>query len=62
MLVPPGLLVAGSVLVMKSATLALLAAALWFVLSAVVCGMVLRSATPLFERRRENLLLVATGR
>jgi hypothetical protein len=62
LMVPPGLLTAGALLVAKSIPLTLAAAGLWLGLSAGVSALILRSLVGVYERRRENLLLVAAGR
>jgi hypothetical protein len=62
LLVPPGVVLAVTLLLLKSVLLTLLAAVLWFAISVAVGVVLLRRLVGLFERRRENLLLVATGR
>ena len=61
LLVPPALLMAGTLLVAKSVLLTALAAAVWFGISLAICTLSMRGLVNLYERRRENLLLVATG-
>ncbi len=61
LLVPPGLLMAATLLVAKSALLTAVAALVWFGVSLAICTLSMRGLVNLCERRRENLLLVATG-
>jgi hypothetical protein len=62
LMVPPGLLTAGTLLVARSIPLTLAAAVLWFCISAGLGALTLRSLVGFYDRRRENLLLVAAGR
>jgi hypothetical protein len=62
LLIPPGLLAAATLLVAKSVLLTASAALFWFGISLVIYMVSMRGLVRLFERRRENLLLVATGR
>ncbi|MEE8412413.1 MAG: hypothetical protein V3S47_07900 [Acidobacteriota bacterium] len=61
LLVPPGLLLAAGLLLVKSVLLTAVAASVWFGISLAICALSLRGLVNLCERRRENLLLVATG-
>jgi len=61
LIMPPALLMAVTLLVVQSVALTAAAAAVWFGLSVAICALSLRALEGLFERRRENLLLVATG-
>jgi hypothetical protein len=61
LLAPPGVLMAVTLLVVHSAALTVVAALVWFGLSVAFCALALPGLEGLFERRRENLLLVATG-
>jgi len=62
LLVPSGLLMAATLLVAKSVLLTALAALVWLGISLAICTLSMRGLVNLCERRRENLLLVATGR
>jgi len=60
--IPPGLLGAATLLVAKSTLLTASAALFWLGISLAIYLVSMRGLVGLFERRRENLLLVATGR
>ncbi len=62
LLIPPGLLVAATLLVAKSALLTVSAALFWLGISLAIHLLSMRGLVKLFEQRRENILLVATGR
>ena len=62
LLIPPGLLAAATLLVARSVLLTASAALFWLGISLAIYMVSMRGLVRLFERRRENLLLVATGR
>jgi hypothetical protein len=61
LLIPPGLLAAATLLVAKSILLTASAALFWLGICLAIYMLSMRGLVKLFERRRENLLLVATG-
>jgi hypothetical protein len=62
LLIPPGLTAAATLLVAKSVLLTAAGALVWLGIGMAIYMVSMRSLVGLFERRRENLLLVATGR
>ena len=62
LLIPPGLTAAATLLVARSVLLTAAGALVWLGISMTIYTVMMRGLARLFERRRENLLLVATGR